>query len=156
MPVEERIRYAPESPSIDSRIVIWAAIASLLLVASTIGFLYQIYQRSVPTKEMPTPEAFSQPRVAPSRVEIAERERLTSEQKQSLEVWQWADPEHTLVQIPIERAMQMLAQRGNDAWAPLLPAKPALSSPIAGAQNATATPHNNPAPADDPQPGKQP
>jgi hypothetical protein len=155
MPAEESIRYAAESPSIDSRIVISAAIASLLLVASTIGFLYQVYQRSVPTKEVPAPQAFSQPRVVPSQVEIAERERLTSEQKQSLEAWQWADPEHTLVQIPIERAMQMLEQRGNDAWAPLLPAKPALSSPITGGQNATATPHNKPAPAD-PKPGKQP
>ena len=155
MPAEERIRYAPESPSIDSRIVIWAAIASLLLVVFAIGFLYQIYQRSVLIKEIPAPEAFSQPRVVPSQVEIAERERLTSEQKQRLEAWQWSDPEHTLVQIPIERAMKMLAQRGNDAWAPLLPATPALSSPTAGAQNATATPHSSQAPADDLQPGEQ-
>jgi hypothetical protein len=156
MPTEERIRYAPESPTIDSRIVISAAIASLLLVASTIGFLYQVYQRSGPTKEVPAPQAFSQPRVVTSRIEIAERKRLTSEQKQRLEAWKWANPEHTLVQMPIERAMQILAQRGNDAWAPLLPAKPALSSPIAGAQNATTTPYKSPVPADDSQPGKQP
>jgi hypothetical protein len=156
MPAEEHIRYVPEPPSVDSRLVISAAIASLLLVAFAIGLLYEVYQRSVPIRDVPAPQTFSQPRVATSKVEIAERERLTSEQKQRLEGWQWANPEHTLVQIPIERAMQMLAQRRDDAWAPLLPSEPALSSPIAGARNATTPPQSSPVPADNSQPGKQP
>ena len=90
-----------------------------------------IYQRSVPIKDLPPPQTFPQPRVTTSQAEVAERERLASEQKQRLDTWRWADAEHTLVQIPIDRAMQLLAQRGNDAWAPLLPAEPALSSPTA-------------------------
>ena len=117
MPADEHIRYVPEWPSVDYRIVILAAIASLLLVAGAIGVLYTAYQRSVRVKDVPAPQTFSQPRVAPSKAEVAERTRLASEQERQLETWQWADQRHTLVQIPIERAMQILAQRGNDAWA---------------------------------------
>ena len=75
MPADEHIRYVPESPSVDYRIVILAAIASLLLVAGAIGVLYAAYQRSVRVKDVPAPQTFSQPRVAPSKDEVAERTR---------------------------------------------------------------------------------
>ena len=156
MPADEHIRYVPESPSVDYRIVILAAIASLLLVAGAIGVLYTAYQRSVRVKEVPAPQTFSQPRVAPSRAEVAERTRLASEQKRRLETWQWADQRHTLVQIPIERAMQILAQRGNDAWAPVAPPQAALSSPTSAAQNATTSPSPGAAPAAERRSGAQP
>jgi hypothetical protein len=156
MPGEERIRYVPESPAVDYRIVILAAIASLLLVAFAIGVLNAIYQRSVRIKDVPAPQAFSQPRVAPSQAEAAERVRLASEQRRRLETWQWANPEHTLVQIPIERAMQILAQRGNDAWAPLLLAPTVLSSPTSAAQNATTSTSAGTAPTAEPRSGDRP
>ena len=149
MPADEHIRYVPEWPSVDYRIVILAAIASLLLVAGAIGVLYTAYQRSVRVKDVPAPQTFSQPRVAPSKAEVAERTRLASEQERQLETWQWADQRHTLVQIPIERAMQILAQRGNDAWAP---PQAALSSPTSAAQNATTSP----SPAAEQRSGGQP
>jgi hypothetical protein len=138
MHADEHIRYAPESPSVDVRIVILAAIGALLLAASAIGFLYEIYQHSVPIKDLPSPQTFAEPRVTTSQAEVSERERLASEQRQRLDTWRWANAEHTLVQIPIDRAMQLLAQRGSDAWAPLLP-----SPTPAGTQNATTAPRAN-------------
>jgi hypothetical protein len=155
MHADEHIRYAPESPSVDVRIVILAAIGALLLAALAIGFLYEIYQHSVPIKDLPSPQTFAEPRVTTSQAEVSERDRLASEQRRRLDTWRWANAEHTLVQIPIDRAMQLLAQRGNDAWAPLLPSPtPALSSPTAGAQNATTAPGANSEPHL--TPGRQP
>lgn len=156
MPAEEHIRYVPESPAVDHRIVILAAIASLLLVAFAIGVLYAAYQRSVPIKTVPAPQAFSQPRVVPAQAEAAERTRLASEQKRRLETWQWANPEHTLVQIPIERAMQILAQRGTGAWAPLPLPQTALSSPTSAAQNATTSTPAGTAPTAERRTGDRP
>jgi hypothetical protein len=144
MHADEHIRYAPESPSVDVRIVILAGIGALLLVTAAIGFLFGIYQHSIPTKDIPPPQTFAEPRVTTSQAEVSERERLASEQRQRLDTWRWANAEHTLVQIPIDRAMQLLAQRGNDAWAPLLPSPtPALSSPTPDTQNATTAPGAN-------------
>lgn len=156
MPVEGHIHYVPELPSVDYRIVLLAAMASLLLVAGAIGVLYLTYQRSVPIKDLPAPQTFSQPRVAPSQAEVAERARLATEQKQRLETWQWADQKHTLVQIPIERAMQILAQRGNDAWAPLTPPQTALSAPTSAAQNAATSTSGSTAPTAARRSGEQP
>lgn len=125
------------------------------MAALAIGFLYEIYQHSVPIKDLPSPQTFAEPRVTTSQAEVSERDRLASEQRRRLDTWRWANAEHTLVQIPIDRAMQLLAQRGNDAWAPLLPSPtPALSSPTAGAQNATTAPGANSEPHL--TPGRQP
>jgi hypothetical protein len=154
MHADEHVRYTPESPSVDSRIVIMAAIGSLLLATLAIGLLYAIYRQDVPIKDLPPLQTFAPPRVTTSQDEVAERERLASEQRQRLETWRWTNTEHSLVQIPIDRAMQLLSQRGQDAWAPLLPSStPALSSPTAGAQHAT-TPAAQPEPH--PTPGRQP
>ncbi len=139
MPAEEHIRYVPESASVDYRIVILAAAASLLLVGGAIGVLYATYQHSVRVKDVPAAQTFPQPRVAPAQAEAAERAQLAAEQKQRLETWQWANPEHTLLQIPIERAMQLLAERGGDAWAPLVPPQTVLALPTSAARNATTS-----------------
>jgi hypothetical protein len=145
MPVEEHLEYAPEPPLVEVRVVVWGAIASLLLVALAIGLFSEIYQARVPIKTVPPPQTFAEPRVVTSQDETAQRHRLAAEQSQRLKSWGWANDQHTLIQVPIDRAMQLLAQKGQDAYAPLLPAQPTLSSPAAAAQNATtpdSAPHN--------------
>jgi hypothetical protein len=137
MPVEEHIQYLPEPPGVDSRVILWCALAALLLLAAAIGVFYAVYDYGVPVKTVPLPEKFPQPRVVTSQADRAELQRLRAEQSRRLETWGWADPNHTLIQIPIERAMQVLQQKGGNAYAPLLPPQPALASPTAAAQNAT-------------------
>lgn len=136
MPSEEHIQYVPESAAVEVRGVIYAAIAALVLLAGAIVGLYAVYDHAVPIKTLSSPQQSPQPQVVTSQVEIAERQRLAAEQYRLLGTWGWADAQHTLVQIPIERAMQLLAQKGGDAYEPLLPPQPALSSPAAGAENA--------------------
>lgn len=136
MPVEHHIQYVPELPTVELRVVVWSAIAALLLLGGAIGSLYAIYQSAVPIRTVPAPKPFPQPRVVTHAADVAELHRLAAEQSERLKTWRWANDQHTLVQIPIDRAMKLLAQKGSGAWAPLLPPRSALSSPTAGAENA--------------------
>jgi hypothetical protein len=136
MPAEEHLRYLPESSAVDLRGVAWPALAVLILLGLAIGGLYAVYDFSTPVKTPPPPEMFPTPRLATHQNEIAETRQLAAEQNQRLNTWRWANDQHTLVQVPIDRAMKLLVDKGNDAWSPLLPSEPALSSPTAGAQRA--------------------
>jgi hypothetical protein len=160
MPAEEHIQYVPESPGVDTRIVLWCGVAVLMLLGGAIGGLYAVYDYNVPIKTVPPLQSFPQPQVVTSEADQAELHRLREAQTKRLETWGWADAQHSLIQIPIERAMTLLVQKGKDAYAPLIPAQPALSSPTAGAQNAiTPTPPNPPAPpanTGNSQPGQHP
>lgn len=138
MSAETHTHHKPEPSAVRLGVVAAAACGTLLLLAIAIGGLYAIYQASIPVKTMPGPQNFPQPRVDTRQVE--ELHRIIGEQRQRLETWRWANDQHTLVQIPIERAMQLLAQKGTDAYAPLVPPQAALSSPKAAAQQAV-TPH---------------
>jgi hypothetical protein len=149
MPAEEHIQYVPEPAAVALRVVVWAAIASLVLLASSIVGLYAIYQNAVPVRTVPVPQKFSQPRVVTHAADVEELHRLAAEQTQRLATWGWANDQHTLVRIPIDRAMQLLVQKGGNALAPLLPAQPALSSPTAAEQ--AITPEHSAAPANAPQ-----
>jgi hypothetical protein len=121
MSAEEHIHYIPESPAVDSKAVLLCALGALILLASAIAGFHEVYQRGVPVKDVPAPQAFPQPRVVTSQAEVEERRHLTAVQQERLETWRWANGQHTLVQIPIERAMQLLAQKGPAAYDPLLP-----------------------------------
>jgi hypothetical protein len=121
MSAEEHIHYVPESPAIDNRAVLLCALGALILLAGTVIGFHEVYRRGVPIKDVPTPQTFPQPRVVTSHAEVEERRRLTAAQQERLETWRWGNDEHTLVQIPIERAMQLLVQKGTAAYDPLLP-----------------------------------
>ena len=119
MSVETHVRQIPESSAISTRAVAWSAFGALALLGGAIGVLHAIYQASAPVKAPPPPQKFSSPRVDTQEAE--ELHRTLAAQSKQLETWRWANDEHTLVQIPIERAMQLLAQKGGNAYAPLSP-----------------------------------
>ena len=121
MPAEEHIHYAPESPAIDNKAVLLCALGALILLAGAISGFHEVYRRSVPVKDVPAPQAFPQPRVVTSQAEAEERRRLVAAQHERLETWRWANDQHAVVQIPIERAMQLLVQKGTAAYDPLFP-----------------------------------
>jgi len=133
---EHHIEYVPESPDVGMAFVGWSALGSLLLLVAAIAGLFGIFHASVPGRAPPAPQAFPQPRV--DTTESNELRRITEAQKKKLESWQWADNQHATVQVPIERAMQLLAKQGANAYQPLL-ASPqvALSPPTAAAERTT-------------------
>jgi hypothetical protein len=114
----------------------WSALGSLLLLVLAIGGLFGIYHAVVPSRTPPAPQAFPQPRV--DTTESDELRRITDAQNKKLENWQWVDSQHSIVEVPIERAMQLLAKKGADAYHPLLSSpQAALSPPTAAAERAT-------------------
>jgi hypothetical protein len=149
MPADGHIQYTPEPSGVATGIVVWCGIGALALLAAAIGGFTTVYNNAVPIKTVPRPEEFPQPRVVTSAVDAEELRRLRTEQTERLETWGWANDQHTLVRIPIGRAMMLLAQKGGDGYVPRLPPQPALNAPTAAAQNAItpfapASSHNPP------------
>jgi hypothetical protein len=155
MSADSHVHYTPERPAINARGVAWTALACLALLGGAIGGLHALYQFGVPVKAPPAPQSFPQPRI--NARESEELHRRLGAQRQQLETWRWTDAEHSHVQIPIERAMRLLAQQGGNAYAPLLPPQPSLPSPTAGAQRAlTPNEPGTPNAAKTPPEGRQP
>ncbi len=115
--------------------VLIGAFAAVLLMLAAIWALNGVYDWQVPNRTLPAPERFPSPRVQTHQAE--QLHELLAEQRQQLTGYAWADQDKTLVRIPIGRAMEIIAQRGAQAYAPLLPPGSATASPTAGAQRAT-------------------
>lgn len=151
---EEHVHDDPESSAVSMTFVGWSAFGAVVLLALAIGGFAAIYNAAVPTKTMPAPETFVEPRVDTHDAE--ELQKIQSAQTKKLQSWGWADDQHTLLQVPIGRAMQMLATKGGDAYAPLLPPQPALSSPNSAAQRAVTPGETSQAPGSTKGPGTSP
>ena len=135
----------PESSGVDARHLLWLGGAALALLGGAIAVLGTIYRDEVPVKTMPPPQSFPQPRVQTG--ERAELEKVLAAQRRRLEAFRWADADHTRVQIPIERAMKLIAAKGAHAYDPIAASAAASSSPEAGAERAVtpaATPSGEP------------
>ena len=115
--------------------VLFGAFASVVLMLAAIWGSSAVYDWQVPDRALPAPEQFPSPRVQTHQSE--ELQELLSAQRRQLTGYEWADQNKTLVRIPIERAMEIIAQRGGEAYAPLVPPGPATADPTAGAQRAT-------------------
>jgi hypothetical protein len=107
-----------EPAGVSLRPVLWVALASVVLVLGAIWGLSAVYDRWVPNRTLPAPEQFPSPRVQTHQAE--QRQDLLAAQRQQLTGYAWADAGKTLVRIPIERAMDIIAQRGAEAYAPHL------------------------------------
>jgi hypothetical protein len=115
--------------------VLLGALASVILMLAAIWGLSTVYDWRVPDRPLPAAEQFPSPRVQTHQAE--QLKDLLAAQRQQLTGYEWADQNKTLIRIPIERAMEIIAQRGAEAYAPLLPPGPATADPTAGAQRAT-------------------
>jgi hypothetical protein len=136
-----------EPAGVSSHPVLWAAFASIALMLGAIWGLNAIYDRRVPNRMLPAPEQFPSPRVQTHQAE--QRQELLAAQRRQLTGYAWADAGKTLVRIPIERAMDIIALRGAEAYAPLLPSGHTPAAPAAGAGQATTgqRPAHSPPPA---------
>lgn len=129
----ETAQFEPAGVSV--RPVVWAALASIALVLGAIWGSHAVYDWRVRNRAVQVPEQFPPPRVQTHQVE--ERQTLLAEQRRQLTGYAWADPDKTLIRIPIERAMGIIAQRGAEAYAPLPPRGQRQAATPAGAEPAT-------------------
>lgn len=122
-----------QSPQVSTRAMLGVAVAVLMLLALAVGVLNAVYYWLVPVQSFPAPEQFPQPRVQAGQAE--QLRRLEADQMGRLNAYRWTDRQQGLVQIPIGRAMQLLAGEGGQAWAPLISSQ-SLSAPGAAAERA--------------------
>ena len=117
---------------------LWCAIAALVLLAGAIGGLYAVYQPCVSRSRRAGTASLSAAARAPRKPTPRELQRLAAEQQQRLEHLALGRTISTRsCRFRSSAPCRSLAQRGGDAYAPLLPPQPALSSPTAAAQRDT-------------------
>jgi hypothetical protein len=127
MSVEAHEHPLPERPDVDVRWLMVLGCGVLVLLAAAVLGLGALYSKAVPVKTVPPLGTFPAPRIQPD--EAAELRQILSQQQQKLTGYRWANQAHTLLQIPIETAMQIIAQKGAHAYDPIVTAPAALASP---------------------------
>jgi hypothetical protein len=122
------------SPGVADRRVVAVAVALMLMMLGSVAMLVGFYVWQLPERSLPAPRPLPSPQVGVD--ERALRLQIEAAQRQRLSGYRWANSEKTVIGIPIERAMQILAARGNRAFDPLV--SPGASAPASGAANAAA------------------
>jgi len=113
--------------------VLLAAAGCFGLMIGAVWILYLIYTSAVPHPQPEAPRVFPAPRLEANPA--AELHRLLARQRKELSRYHWADKEHTLIAIPIDQAMKLIAQRGDKAFDPIpsAPKMPAIGTALQGA-----------------------
>jgi len=104
--------------------IVGAAVGCLLFLCLAIAGLHAVYRADVPRVPAAAPREFPEPRLRTD--ESAQLDQLLAEQQRHLTGYHWIDRPNGIVAVPIERAMQLIARRGGDAY------KPVASQPTAG------------------------
>jgi hypothetical protein len=145
--MSERTHEHYEPGGVTTSYVLLAAVGALLLLAGAIGGLYAIYAAWVPNPKPPAERTFPTPRLEAHPA--AELHRLLARQHKEMNGYQWANSQHTLVAIPIDRAMELIAKRGDKAFAPVNAPKPIAGgpTPTPGPAAPPTVPKNRAAPA---------
>lgn len=107
-----------EPPGVADRTVLIATVGFLLFVAAGLGLLGLYYRHVLNAVPVPKPVAtFPAPRLqVDPRADLTDLQRR---QRERLASYDWIDRNAGIVQIPVERAMALLAARGSQAYAPL-------------------------------------
>lgn len=106
-----------EPGGVSTRWVTTAAGGFLLLLAVSIVVLGFVFYLAVPGNRIPPYRQFPAPQQTGHPA--AETRALFARQQQELNSYRWTNPDHTLVAIPIDRAMSIIAARGAKAYEPI-------------------------------------
>jgi hypothetical protein len=114
---EQHIQDRLAPPTIAARHILLLAGGTLLFLAATFAGLSLIFFSIVPSQRMPPPRTFPAPGLPAHPA--SELNELLAAQRKALDSYRWANAEHTLVAIPIEQAMKLVAERGAQGYAPV-------------------------------------
>ncbi len=137
-PVGQHEHGLPEPAAVATGPLALIAAGALIFLAAVLTVLGAIYSREVPIKTVPGPQQFPAPRVETDEHDALEK--LIAAQRQTLNSYGWANDQHTLVRIPIARAMALIAAKGQQAYDPVAALPSAPAAPDAGAQPARTPP----------------
>jgi len=107
------------------------ALATVIAVSLpvTYGLFYYFYRGETRTRPVPSPLSYSREPTPEPRLSVEpgkDLKILRSEEDAMLKSYGWIDQEKGIVRIPIDRAIEILAERG-------LPTRPAKNEPAAEA-----------------------
>lgn len=112
----------PESPAVATRVIIFTAVGFLSFVAISLVLLRVYYGEEIRRWTFEPPTAFAEPRLQTD--DAADLAKLQSGQRRELSGYGWVDREKGIIRIPIEVAMNRVAARGANAYAPIDPITP--------------------------------
>lgn len=108
-----------EARDINVRAVVWFAtglVVAAIVIHVALAGLYKLFEHLNPSPEAPSRIAFQTQMIAPApRLQVKAGEELDqylAAQNEKLNSYGWIDKPAGLVHIPIERAMDLVAQRG--------------------------------------------
>jgi hypothetical protein len=131
-----------EPGGVHTSYVLLAAAGFLTLMIVAVGLLHIIYNAAVPQPRPEAPKLFPAPRLEADPA--AELHRLLARQRKEMSSYRWANSDHTLIAIPIDQAMELIAKRGAEAYGPIPSAPKKLppgSPPLVPPLQASPTPH---------------
>jgi hypothetical protein len=113
-----------ESATLRAPRILVIAAGSLLLLFGSIGGLAAVYSIDGPSASPPSPRVFAEPRLRVD--EAGQLHELQAHQRAELEQYRWIDKSNGVIRIAVARAMELIAKRGADAYAPIsgVPAQP--------------------------------
>lgn len=106
-----------EPDSTQPKLLLAIAGAVLLLLMIAFGVVSWFYTAEVPPHGPTVPKTFPSPRLIQDESEWLHRAQ--TEQQARLEGWRWIDRDKGLIAIPIGEAMQRIAAKGADGYAPV-------------------------------------
>jgi hypothetical protein len=116
-----------QNPDVDARAIVMLVAGFLVFAAiSVVGLRF--YYMHAHVGHAVGPRSFPEPRLETRNGQ--DLGALQKRQQGQLQVYAWRDREHGLVQIPLARAMEIIASRGAGAYGPLeAPAPTPTSAP---------------------------
>ncbi len=127
-----------EPESVAARPIIYVALGFLVFVGVCLAGIFYYYSAIVGARKPLKPEAFPAPQL--QRTPLSDLETLQKRQQEQLSGYAWVDKEQGIVRVPIERAMQIVASKGQAAFGPLddlnkAPAQPTVRNETAKANS---------------------
>src|SRR6185312_1975240 len=107
--------------------VVLAAGGFMLLLFGSLAVCYAIFVTATPRDRTPPPHAFPRPRLESDPA--AELHALLDKQRKELSGYRWTNDDHTVLAIPLDRAMALIAARGEKAFAPIAGLESAADKP---------------------------
>jgi hypothetical protein len=114
-------------PGVGNRVVVAIAAGLIVMMLAAVAVMGMIYVGELPKRALPSPQLLPAPQVRVD--ERLLRKRLEAEQLSHLSGYRWENAQKTLVGIPIERAMQILAARGPKAYDAIIQSAEATLAP---------------------------
>ena len=106
-----------EKGDVATRKVSYVAAGLMAFLIVSAGVLYAVFAAVAPANRTPACREFALPRLQADPT--AELRALQDKQHKELSSYRWMDSSRTLIGIPVERAMAIIAARGDKAYAPI-------------------------------------